>query len=285
MKIRTTLSVCLFALLSQLSLDVSAEPFATLEEEYTPNYCLQLEAAYGDGMMSEGGAAGIDLMFDQIALEGKSALDIGCGLGGVVFYLAEKYGMEITGLEVNPWMVQEAKRRISEPLNGKVDFLLSTSNSNWPIPNESCDLIYSKGVLTHLETKDEVFQESHRLLKSGGLLVITDWLSADEKKWGENIARLVELENLVLFPESVAGYIETLEKNGFTVLSVRNDSSAYLKFNQEIVGRLADPARHTVLLNYFSDSEREASILGYSSIAEALKAGELKVMRFVAQKK
>lgn len=29
--------------------------WSSLEEEYTPNYCLQLEATYGAGMMSEGG--------------------------------------------------------------------------------------------------------------------------------------------------------------------------------------------------------------------------------------
>jgi hypothetical protein len=37
--------------------------FASLENEYTPRYCLQLEAAYGHGMMSEGGREGIVLLF------------------------------------------------------------------------------------------------------------------------------------------------------------------------------------------------------------------------------
>ncbi len=35
--------------------------FSTLEDEYTPTYCLQLEAAYGEGMMSEGGVKGIEV--------------------------------------------------------------------------------------------------------------------------------------------------------------------------------------------------------------------------------
>ncbi len=282
-----TLNFYLFAVLGPLSHILSINQgfaFSTLEEEYTPGYCLQLEAAYGNGMMSEGGSEGIEQMFDQIPLEGKVALDIGSGLGGVPLYLAEKYGMQITGLEVNPWMVAEAKRRTPKHLKGRVDFLLTSGNSNWPLPQDSCDLIYSKGVLTHLETKDEVFQECHRLLKSGGLLVITDWLSSEEKKWGENIAQLVELEHLTLFPESSTGYIDLLKEKGFIVLSERDESSTYLRFNREIAQRLGDPARREALLNHFDQEGIDASILGYESIAKAIEVGELKVFRFVAQK-
>lgn len=253
-------------------------------EEYTPRYCLQLELAYGDGMMSEGGVEGIEQMFDQIPLVGRRALDIGCGLGGVALYLVEKYAMKITGLEVDAWMVEESKRRIPDSLKGKVDFFLSATNSGWPIPKDSYDLIYSKGVFTHLESKDEIFHECHQLLKREGLFVITDWLSTDEKKWGENIARLMELEHLELFPESVDGYNELLKRNGFALLSERNDSSAYLRFNQKIIERLRDPIRHKILLNHFDEDELEASILGYESIVKALESGELKVFRFVAQK-
>jgi len=258
--------------------------FSSLEEEYTPNYCLQLEAAYGQGMMSEGGSEGVEYMFDSLALENKVALDIGSGMGGVAFYLAEKYSMQITGLEVNAWMVEESKKRIPEHLKGKVAFRLSMANTGWPIPNESYDIIYSKGVLTHLETKDEIFQECYRLLKKGGLLVITDWLSSEDGRWGENIARLVELENLALFPENKTGYIELLKKNGFTLLSVRDDSCIYHRFNQQIVERLQDVTKHPMLLNSFNETELKASIEGYESIAKALEVEELKVFRFVVQK-
>lgn len=139
-------------------------------------------------MMSEGGSEGVELMFESIPLNGKAALDIGSGLGGVAFYLAEKHNMQVTGLEVNAWMVEESMRRTPEFLKGNVDFVLSSSNSHWEMPSSSYDMIYSKGVLTHLEKKDETFQECHRLLKNAGLLVITDWLSSEEKG-GEAISR------------------------------------------------------------------------------------------------
>lgn len=258
--------------------------FNSLEEEYTPTYCFQLEAAYGNGMMSEGGVDGIEYMFDQITLSNKTALDIGCGLGGVAFYLAQQYAMNITGLEVNNWMVAEATNRTPNCLKGQVDFILSTSNQDWPLPSNMFDVIYSKGVLTHVAVKDPVFQESHRLLKEKGLFVITDWLSSDSKKWGENIQRLVDLENLVLFPESESAYVQTLEKNGFTVISVRDDSSVYLNYNQKIIERLQHPQQFGGYTIYFTPEDAAASIEGYESIVKAIVAGELRVVRFIAQK-
>ena len=285
MKTKKFYHFCFYTAIALLPFCMEAQAtFSSLEEEYTPKYCLQLEAAYGKGMMSEGGFEGIEYMFDSIPLERKTVLDIGSGLGGVAFYLADKYAMQVTGIEVNVWMVAESEKRIPDRLKGKVNFLKSSSNSNWSIPNERYDMIYSKGVLTHLEKKDELLQECHRLLKREGLLVITDWLSSAEKKWGENIARLVELENLVLFPESETGYNEILKKNGFNVLSVRDDSLVYMRYNREIVKRLQDPEQHQRLLNYFGETELKDAVDGYDSIAKAIEAGELRVMRFVAHK-
>jgi phosphoethanolamine N-methyltransferase len=258
--------------------------YQPLNEVYTPKYCLQLEAAYGKGMMSEGGEEGIEYLFDSIPLKSKVGLDIGSGLGGVPFYLAEKYDMHVTGLEVNAWTLEESIRRTPEHLKSKVNFLLSSSNSNWAISEDSMDIIYSKGVLTHIKTKDEIFKEFHRILKGDGLLVISDCLSSEEKRWGKNIARLVELEHLPMFPESESGYIEALEMNGFILHSVRDDTLICKRFNQEIVHRLQDPIQRPIHLNHFNETELKEAIEAYEAIVRALEAGEIRILRFIAYK-
>lgn len=53
--------------------------------EYTDTYCLGLEAAYGEGMMAEGGTIAIDRLFKNIPITQKIAVDIGSGIGGVAF--------------------------------------------------------------------------------------------------------------------------------------------------------------------------------------------------------
>lgn len=258
--------------------------YLPIEEVYTPKYCSQLEAAYGKGMLSEGGEAGIEYMFDAVPLEGKVALDLGFGLGGIPFYLAEKYAMQITGLEVNPWAVEETTRRIPEHLKSKLHFQLISQNSNWAIPDRSMDIIYSRGALSHVEFKDEVFREFYRILKSDGLVLICDCLSREDKKWGKDIARLVELEHLPMYPESESGYIETMKKNGFALHSFRDDTLICIKFNREVISRLRDPMLRSIHLNYFTESELQDAIEGYASIVSALESGELRIVRFLAQK-
>jgi ubiquinone/menaquinone biosynthesis C-methylase UbiE len=257
--------------------------FQSLEEEYTPKYCLELETAYGEGMMSEGGGQAVDSMFKELlsVLPNKKALDIGSGLGGVPFYLAKKYKMDVTGLEVNPWMVEESSRRISEEFKNTVRFALSTSNRHWPFDSQSFDIVYSKGVLVQIEDKKDLLQESYRLLKKGGYLVITDWLSSDEKKWGPHIAKLVELEKLTLYPENVASYKTILEKNGFQTLSIREDTDDYIRYNKNIIERL-----RTQLSKQSTDSSFDiaAAIEGYEAIVEAFETGELHTIRFLVQK-
>jgi cyclopropane fatty-acyl-phospholipid synthase-like methyltransferase len=269
--------------LNAVGYNTENEPFSTLENEYTPKYCLQLEAAYGQGLMSDGGEEAIDWMFDQVPLEGKVALDIGSGMGGVAFYLAEKYHMHITGLEINPWLVMESAKRVPEHLKQNVTFLLSTGNSNWPFAPKSYDIVYSKGVLTHVEKKDSLFQECHKLLKENGLFVITDWLSSEKRVWGNYLAKLVELEHLTLFPESESGYIEIFKRNGFELLSVRDDTPVYLEYNRQIIERLRNLANEPLPPDIFSKSELEESIVGYESIVNAFEIGELRVLRFIAQ--
>lgn len=66
------------------------EDVRAINSTYTDEYCHQLELAYGNNMMSEGGGDAIENMFENIDIEHKKALDFGSGLGGVAFYLAEK---------------------------------------------------------------------------------------------------------------------------------------------------------------------------------------------------
>lgn len=251
-------------------------------EEYSPEYCSLLEIAYGQGMMSEGGGVGIEHMFDQTPLQNKVALDIGSGMGGVAFYLAEKYSMHITGLEINSWMVEESKRRTPDYLKNKVKFLLITNNSQRAFSDEHFDIIYSKGVLTHLESKIELFKECHRLLKPDGQLVITDWLSPIQGLWGENIHKLIELENLTIFAETESNYMEMLKDSGFKKVSIRDEGHIYKNFNEEIVESLKK--ERDLFLNHFDEVTFEASVLGYESIARAIELGELRVLRFIAEK-
>lgn len=255
-----------------------------LEEVYTPQYCQQLEAAYGKNMMSEGGEDAIIHLFDSVQLQGKRALDIGSGLGGVAFFVADRYNCTVVGLEINSWMVGEAKKRTPKHLFDKVDFVQCEPDAMWPFADGCFDVIYSKGVLTHAEDKNGIFQECYRTLKPGGMLVISDALSSEAKVWGEHIGRLNELESLNMYPESESGYITLLKKHNFIIQSVRDDDKECHKWTLELINRLKDPAMQSTHLRYFDTPELDAHIEGYEAMRKALEVGELRSVRFIATK-
>ncbi|MDN3506532.1 MAG: methyltransferase domain-containing protein [Simkaniaceae bacterium] len=254
-------------------------------DEYDPEYCHSLEAVYGKGMMSEGGAEGIDFMFKDLPIQGKKALDIGCGLGGVAYHLATKYEMDVTGLEINSWMVKEAERNTPAEIKPRLTFVLSTNNASLPFENDSFDIVYSKGVLCHVENKRELFKECHRILKPGGLLVINDWLSPTKGKWGGYVQRLVELEGLSLYAESIEGYLEVLGEAQFTDVEVLDLTEKYAQYNEEIVRELKKPEKEEAFIRSFSQQLHKEAIEGYDAIARAMRTGEGLVTQFTAIKR
>ena len=168
-------------------------------EEYSEEYCKLLEVAYGNGMMSEGGEEAIDRMFFSENLENKTLLDIGFGLGGAAIYLAEKHHATVFGVEINPWMVEEATRRTPLSLKDKVKFFQYHPEEKLPFADHLFDIVFSKGVLTHLKNKTYLFREVKRILKPGGSFIIDDWLSPQEGHWGERLRLMCEKEKLTLY--------------------------------------------------------------------------------------
>lgn len=153
-----------FSYSSREAREVNLKAQEEVVAEYPADYCFELEAAYGPGMMSEGGAEAIDRLFDGIDLTGKQILDIGSGMGGVVYHVAQKGVQHVSGLEINPWMVQWARANTDQRLKSQVSFALLGKDGLFPFESSMFDLVYSKGVFTHVPDKNEIFAEINRVL-------------------------------------------------------------------------------------------------------------------------
>jgi phosphoethanolamine N-methyltransferase len=100
----------------------------TESDPYQPDNVPLYEAIYGKNLISLGGLAAIDNMFSDLNIRSLKALDIGFGIGGVAFYLAEKYKMKVTGIEIHPWMEEYARTHIPTSLLNSLKF--HTYNNN-----------------------------------------------------------------------------------------------------------------------------------------------------------
>lgn len=243
-----------------------------------------LEFCYGEGMMSEGGANAIETMFQGIPLHRKKALEIGFGLAGTMFYLAKQYAMSITGLEINDTLVKEAERRTPNDLKSQLEFYTYHPDKTLPFPNQPFDIIFSKGVLTHLKDKQTLFQNIFRALKPNGYLVINDWLSPTESQWSPKIQTMCEREGLLLFPETKNNYLALLSQCGFTDIKIIDESTDYARYNRDIVKHLNQPLVSEKFIEKYGHETFEEFIDSYKLIAEAMEQGELIVTLFQARR-
>lgn len=121
----------------------------------------------------------IKFLFDNYLISGERVLDLGCGNGRYFQFFAEK-NVDYFGVDSSEKLIEIAKRRHPE---GK--FQLAEA-LHLPFPNNFFDKIYSIAVLHHIPSKDfrlQFLKETHRILKSKGLLILTIWKLPRLKKY------------------------------------------------------------------------------------------------------
>jgi predicted TPR repeat methyltransferase len=94
---------------------------------------------------------------------GQSMLDIGIGTGlGSILFL--KGGLEIHGMDISPQMLDACRGKGFSSLR-----LHDLSKIPYPFDSESIDHAVCTGVFNFFSDLSPVFQESHRILRKGGL--------------------------------------------------------------------------------------------------------------------
>ncbi|MBI4066533.1 class I SAM-dependent methyltransferase [Candidatus Gottesmanbacteria bacterium] len=123
-----------------------------------------------------GKRAYITVLFDQFELGGK-ILDVGCGTGGTTKLLTQ-YG-DVVGIEQSPFAVRLARKRAITVRRGSANAL--------PFPRGTFDMVTFLDVLYHRKVDvGRALSEAYRVLKPGGMLVVTDcvhpwlWSAHDE---------------------------------------------------------------------------------------------------------
>jgi ubiquinone/menaquinone biosynthesis C-methylase UbiE len=100
---------------------------------------------------------------------GKSLLEIGCGLGTDSLQFA-RGGAHVTALDLTPESVALAEKHFA--LRGQKGTFVVGDAENLPFPDNSFDVVYSFGVLHHTPDTPKAIREVYRVLKPGGQAVI-----------------------------------------------------------------------------------------------------------------
>ena len=108
---------------------------------------------------------------DDIDIEDKHLLDIGCGFGWFELNLLSRKVAQVTGMELSEIDLQTIKAHITDP---KTAFCVGSA-INIPFGENVFNTVSAWEVIEHIpkHTEDKMFFEIHRVLKDNGVLYLS----------------------------------------------------------------------------------------------------------------
>jgi SAM-dependent methyltransferase len=123
-------------------------------------------------------------LFERIAADiaanspdGARLLEVGCGPGRLSILLARRYGLDVTGLDLDPAMIERARANAERSGNGggrRPSFLVGDVSS-LAFPDGSFDVVVSTLSLHHWADPTAGLTEIGRVLSSGGRALVWDF--------------------------------------------------------------------------------------------------------------
>jgi len=196
------------------------------ESEYYDAMITLLELIWGQGFMAPGGEGNIEKLVRGLDVQGKRVLDIGCGLGGPAFVLAQKYGARVVGIDLEEHLIARALRRADElDCRAQTEFIV-VEPGPLAFPDESFDFVFSSGAFTQIDKKREMYVECLRVLRPGGTLTCYDWMKSPGE-YSDDMLHWFKIEGLTYAMETLERHEEILREAGFADVEVADGSEWY----------------------------------------------------------
>jgi len=231
--------------------------------QYTPEEIRKYEMIYGRNFISPGGESTAREILSLVTLTpNMDVLDVGCGLGGAAFLLAQIFGARVHGIDLSRNMLELAQTRCQESqLTPTVTFEHADILHYQPLSH--FDLVHSRDVFLHIHDKVGLLDAIWRCLRPGGLLLFSDYLcragakSADFETYirgrGYDLRTLEE-------------YGALLEQVGFELLLAQDRTADFIEILERELGQLEG--------SWLAASERAALAQSWRDKLRRARAGE-----------
>ena len=257
----------------------------TDEGHYGPKQLNLLKTVWGEGFLSPGGTDEIDEVMKGIDASGKTVLDIGCGCGGAAIHLIKNHcAKSVLGIDIESLVIQRAEKLAAK--YGLSSFAKFSCVKPGPldIPDKSVDLVFSKEVFLHIRNKDDLIKDIYRILKPGGLIVVSDWMRIDDNPPSIQMKDYIAAEGLDMYMCSLKRYEQILKNVGFIDIVIKDRNAWYLgKAQQELVA-IEGPLNQQVI-NAIGTEETLGAIDIWKKLIGVLEIGEHRPGYFKAVKK
>ncbi|XP_071785730.1 uncharacterized protein [Asterias amurensis] len=248
-------------------------------QQYTRDGILRYEKIFGDGYVSTGGARTTEGFVAMLDLKpGLRVLDVGAGIGGGDFYMAEKYGVAVVGMDLSSNMIEIAMDRARAHKDLEVQFEIADVTKRDYKP-ESFDVIYSRDTILHIADKKTLFAKFLTWLKPGGKLLISDYCCGDLPHT-ETFKMYVAQRGYTLYtPEQ---YGKLLEEAGFVSVNAEDRTWQFIEALEGEKTRVENNKEE--FMKEFSEDDFKYLIDGWTNKLIRTKAGDQKWGLFLAEK-
>ena len=108
--------------------------------------------------------------------DGHRILDVGCGLGGTLASLNERYDeVRLTGLNIDERQIAYARKHVTPRPANEVGFVEGDACS-MPFEDHSFDRVLAVECAFHFPSRARFFAEAARVLRPGGRLALCDFM-------------------------------------------------------------------------------------------------------------
>lgn len=150
---------------------------------------------------------------------GQRILDVGCGWGGPLTYLCQKYGVQGVGLTLSPKQKAAADQRVARE---GVDAQIIVCHWRDYTDAAGFDAVYTDEVIVHFHDLDEFFAKAHSLLHTGGVMLNKELhnVHPDYGKINRTTAHINEIYGFTGNYRSLAEELTLANAAGFEVQSI-----------------------------------------------------------------
>ncbi|KAI9173933.1 hypothetical protein LWI28_009075 [Acer negundo] len=246
--------------------------------QYKLNGILRYERVFGEGFVSTGGIETTKDFVAKLDLKpGQKVLDVGCGIGGGDFYMANKFDVHVVGIDLSVNMISFALER-AIGLKCSVEFEVADCTKK-TYPDNTFDVIYSRDTILHIQDKPALFRSFFKWLKPGGKVLISDYCKSSGTPSSE-FAEYIKQRGYDL--HDMKSYGQMLSDAGFVDVVAEDHTDQFLQvLERELAAVEKDK---DAFIHDFSEEDYNAIVGGWKAKLIRSSSGEQRWGLFIAKK-